>query len=55
MTVENVASHAARIVENVLLNQVQIQKNICYSTVTCIVLLNRPHSKLGQHWAVRWL
>ena len=25
----------------------------CYSTVTCKVLLNQPHSKLGQHCADR--
>ena len=25
----------------------------CYSTVTCKVLLNQPHSKLGQYWTVR--
>ena len=37
MTVENAASHAARIVENVLLNQVKIQSNIYYCTaaVSC--------------------
>ena len=29
--------------------------NLCYSTLTCKVLLNQPHSKLGQHCAARSL
>ena len=27
----------------------------CYSTITCKILLNKPHSKLGQHCAARYL
>ena len=30
-----------------------VWNDVCYSTVTCKALLNRPHSKLVQHCAVR--
>ena len=29
-------------------------RNVCYSSVTYEVLLNRPNSKLGLHCTVRW-
>ena len=34
-------------------NKLDLTMNTCYSTITCKVLLNQPHSKLGQNCAVR--
>ena len=43
--------------KNYLLKLKKLQfkrNNVCCSAVTCKVLLNWPHSKLGQHCAVRF-
>ena len=38
---------------NNIFHWLKYKTNMCCSTITCKVLLNQPHSKLGQHCTVR--